>query len=168
MLRLVLMRHARAAGLLAPDGSGVVPGGDHERPLEPAGREDAADVGAALAARGWIPDAVVSSDSARTRQTWACLTASLGAPPVRFSPALYHADAGTLLDELGGVDADVRTLLVLGHNPGLQELAYELTGEDVGLATANALLLRSGYVSWPEALRPRRWHLEALVRPKGH
>lgn len=168
MLRLVLMRHARAAGLLAPDGSGLVRGGDHERPLEPAGREDAVDIGAALAARGWIPDAVISSDSARTRQTWACLAVALGAPPVTFGRALYHADAETLLDELGRVEPSVRTLLVLGHNPGLQELAYELTGEDVGLATANALLLHSTCPSWPDALRPRRWHLEAMLRPKGH
>jgi len=165
--RLLLFRHARAAGLLAPDGSGAAPGGDHARPLVPSGQQDAVEVGAELAIRGWIPDAVLSSDSARTRQTWACLSVALGSPPVRFDHALYNADAETLIEEIGLVGDDVRTLLVLAHNPGLQELAWELTGEDVGLATANALLLCSEAPTWPEALRPRRWRVEALVRPKG-
>ncbi len=165
--RLVLMRHARAAGLLAPDGSGLAKGGDHARPLTPDGREDAVDMGVALAVRGWGPDLVLSSDSARTKQTWACLSVGLGEDlPVRVERALYNADAETLLDELGVVEDEVRTVLVLAHNPGLQELAYGLTGEEFVIATANVLLLCAEGATWREALR-RRWRLEAGIQPKA-
>src|SRR5690554_3687771 len=107
--RLVLLRHARAVDLWTGPET-PARGADHARPLTPDGQEDAVESGAELATRGWFPEPVLCSDSARTRQTWVSLAAALGSPSVSDEPSLYHADADTWLEELGLVEASVGTV----------------------------------------------------------
>ncbi|MFJ8940526.1 SixA phosphatase family protein [Streptomyces sp. NPDC102365] len=125
--RLVVLRHAKSAW---PDG---VP--DHERPLAARGRRDAPAVGRALADADCLPDLALCSTAVRARQTWELAAAEWGTPPpVRHEARLYAADVPELLDAVREAPAEAETLLLVGHNPGLEELVLTLAGD--GLDTA--------------------------------
>lgn len=117
--RLVVLRHAKSAW---PEG---VP--DHQRPLAPRGRRDAPAAGIALAETDSLPDLALCSTAVRARQTWELASAEWGTPPpVRYEPSLYAADVPELLDAVHQVPPEVETLLLIGHNPGLEDLVLEL------------------------------------------
>jgi phosphohistidine phosphatase len=116
MRRLVLFRHAKAE----PHGSHD---SDQDRALTPEGREAARGMGAWLEAEGIVPDLVVCSTAVRTRQTWA--EAEQGfepLPPVQFEELIYEASPQELLEVVRNTDGEVRTLLLVGHNPGMESL----------------------------------------------
>jgi phosphohistidine phosphatase len=118
---LVLLRHAKSAW---PEG---VP--DHDRPLAPRGRRDAPAMGRWLRAAGHVPDLVLCSTARRTRQTWELVQPALQAtPPVRFEDQIYEASAATLLELVRGAPPAAKTVLVIGHAPGIPELALLLAG----------------------------------------
>ncbi|MFK4225868.1 SixA phosphatase family protein [Streptomyces sp. NPDC019890] len=123
--RLVVLRHAKSA---RPEGVA-----DHVRPLAARGLSDAPTAGHWLAAADCEPDLVLCSTSLRTRQTWELAATELGSgPPVRYEPRVYAADAEELLDVVREVPDDVWTLLLIGHNPGLEDLILLLAGEALG------------------------------------
>ncbi|WP_371672947.1 histidine phosphatase family protein [Streptomyces sp. NBC_00289] len=123
--RLVVLRHAKSAW---PEGVA-----DHERPLAPRGRRDAPAVGRALAEADCLPDLALCSTAVRARQTWDLAAAQWATPPpVRHDARLYAADVAELTEVLHGVAAQVETLLLVGHNPGLEELVLELAGDGLG------------------------------------
>ncbi|WP_313676892.1 histidine phosphatase family protein [Mycolicibacterium sp.] len=117
MRTLVLMRHAKSD---YPDG---VP--DHERPLADRGVREAGVAGDWL--RSNVPgiDAVLCSSAVRTRQTLARTGVDA---PASFRDQLYGASPGTVIVEINGVDDDVATLLVVGHEPTMSHLALGLAG----------------------------------------
>ncbi|MGW5235379.1 SixA phosphatase family protein [Streptomyces nodosus] len=120
--RLVVLRHAKSAW---PPG---VP--DHERPLAPRGCRDAPAAGRALADADCLPDLALCSTAVRTRRTWELASAQWGTPPpVRLEPRLYAADGSELLQVVREVPTPVRTLLLIGHDPGLPELILGLAGD---------------------------------------
>ncbi|MFD5518946.1 SixA phosphatase family protein [Streptomyces sp. NPDC127066] len=122
--RLIVLRHAKSAW---PDG---VP--DHERPLATRGRRDAPAAGRAMAGADLLPDLALCSTAVRARQTWELAAEQWGTPPpVRFDERLYGADIPELLQSVSEVPEHVRTLLLVGHNPGLEELVLELAGDGV-------------------------------------
>nr|WP_206440280.1 histidine phosphatase family protein [Streptomyces scabichelini] len=130
MRRLVVLRHAKSAW---PDGVA-----DHERPLAPRGRRDAPAAGRALADAHCLPDLVLCSTAVRARQTWELAAAQWAAsPPVRHDPRLYGADVPELLAAVREVPDEVRTLLLVGHNPGLEELVLTLAGDSLDDALAD-------------------------------
>jgi phosphohistidine phosphatase len=127
---LTLLRHGKSSWELGESR-------DHERPLEARGQRAAAVVGAWMAQRHLAPDLVLCSTAERTRETLDLILAALPArPEVRFERALYDAAAdeiGARLRRLGGGWHDV---LVVGHNPGLQQLAALLARQcDPGRAS---------------------------------
>lgn len=125
---LVLLRHAKAE---SPAG---VP--DEQRPLSARGHLDARAAGAWLA-KHHPPDLVVCSPCKRTRQTWQAVAASLTAsgsatPSVSYDPRLYDGPAAALA-AVREVDDAARAVLVIGHNPGLTHLVFDLDPEaDLG------------------------------------
>ncbi|MGW6212901.1 SixA phosphatase family protein [Streptomyces sp. NPDC055109] len=120
--RLVVLRHAKSA---YPAG---VP--DHQRPLAPRGLRDAPAAGRALAEADWIPDLALCSTAVRARRTWELAADQWGTPPpVRVDERLYAADVPELLEAVREVPERVRTLLLIGHNPGLEELILTLAGD---------------------------------------
>jgi phosphohistidine phosphatase len=128
---LVLLRHAKAE---SPPGTP-----DDQRPLSARGQLDAHAAGVWLAGRH-IPDVVWCSPSRRTRATWQAVAASLRArgvaatPEVRFDSRLYHGGPAEALEVVREVDDSARVVLVVGHNPTLSHLAYELDpGGDLAL-----------------------------------
>jgi len=115
-LRLILIRHAKSDW-----GNPALR--DHQRVLNDRGRRSATAIGGWLADRGYLPDLVLSSDAARTRETWALIQPELGVePPVDWRPELYLAEANTLYQALRSVKG-AKTVLMLAHNPGIAYFA---------------------------------------------
>ena len=116
--RLILLRHAKSDW---PD----VP--DQDRPLAKRGRRDAPVIGRWLHDHGYLPDTVICSAARRTRQTWKLVAAELGgSPSVSFEPRAYAASAMTLLYLVRELSATSRAALLIGHNPGVADLATSL------------------------------------------
>jgi phosphohistidine phosphatase len=122
--RLLLLRHAKSAW---PDVA------DHERPLAGRGRRDAPAAGRWMRETGSVPDHVICSTAQRARQTWQLAAAELGAcPHVRFDERVYGATAGQLLDLARETPPGAGTLLIVGHDPAMPELALSLASADAG------------------------------------
>ncbi|MBB3967161.1 SixA phosphatase family protein [Rhizobium metallidurans] len=125
--RLLLLRHAKSAW---PDGVE-----DHDRPLGGRGLKAAPSMGRYMAREGLVPDLALISTARRTQETWALVGAELPDDIARRDVGeIYEAAADRIAAVVRGVDASVRTLLVVGHNPGLQELAIDLVADGERLA----------------------------------
>jgi phosphohistidine phosphatase len=120
---LLLLRHAKSD---YPDGVA-----DHERPLAPRGVREAGLAGDWLRAHAPAVDAVLCSTATRTRET---LKRTRIEAPVEFVDRLYDAAPGAVIDEINGAqsrfDADVQTLLVIGHEPAMSAVALGLATDD--------------------------------------
>lgn len=117
-LRLILTRHTKSSwdDPMSPD---------HDRPLNGHGKAAAADLGAWLNSRGYIPGEVLCSDALRTQETWANVSpALLSGPVLVLKPALYAASPDVMLAVLRG--ATTQTVMMIGHNPGIGEFASRL------------------------------------------
>jgi len=167
MRRLMLLRHAKAVpqGLLA----------DENRPLAERGQQDMASIAAFVASRGLTPDLALVSPSLRTRETWDLLLPAFPtAPAHRFEPRLYASSVENVLHLVRETHAGIATLLLVGHNPGFEELAHLLSGAGQtdalirfggSMPTASlAVIDLSG--DWP-AIEPRTGRLEIFVTPKS-
>ncbi|MEU9117028.1 histidine phosphatase family protein [Streptomyces sp. NPDC048483] len=149
--RLIVLRHAKSAWPADVD--------DRDRPLAKRGLRDAPAAGLWLRDAGRIPDLVLCSPAARTRQTWELAAEQLPMPPpVRHDGRLYGAAAADLLTVVQETPDAVRTVLLVGHSPAVQELVLLLAGEARGdglerarekfPTCALAVLARQG--TWPE------------------
>jgi len=117
MRRLMLLRHAKS--------DWATPGArDHDRPLTARGRESAAKMGAYMARHALMPDLVVASSATRVRETLQeLLPAFKTAPKVIEDKSLYETEAESLLATIKGTGRPIHNLLLVGHNPGLADLA---------------------------------------------
>jgi phosphohistidine phosphatase len=122
---LMLLRHAKS------DYPAAV--ADHERPLAPRGEREAALAGDWLRAHCSAVDAVLCSTATRTRQT---LARTRIEAPVSYVDRLYDATPGAVIREINGVDPDVETLLVIGHEPAMSSVALGLATPDGSNTTA--------------------------------
>jgi phosphohistidine phosphatase len=125
MRRLLLLRHAKTEND-APSGR------DQDRRLDERGHTDAAEIGGFIAAHPPFPDLVLVSTAVRAHQTWdgawAAMKEAVPAPRVELLPELYGADPGQILHAIhAAVATDPPRLLLIGHNPGLHELALALS-----------------------------------------
>ncbi len=125
MKRLILFRHAKAE---PRSGEGE----DFDRPLTARGRRDAAAMGRLIAGNGLTPDLALVSAARRARETWDCAKAEFSTGAVEVRQALYNAAADELETELGRAPTSAEAVMIVGHNPGLQELAVNLLIADAG------------------------------------
>ncbi|MQA02981.1 MAG: histidine phosphatase family protein [Streptosporangiales bacterium] len=165
--RLVVLRHAKSDWPVGVD--------DHERPLGARGRKDAPAAGRWLRDTGWPLDHVRCSTAVRARDTWQLAAAELPVPPEAvFDDRVYDASVPALVDVLRAVPQTAGTAVLIGHNPGLQELVLTLAG-DPGAAvfhrvqvkfptSAIAVLTLPG--EWA-ALEPANATLTQLAVPRG-
>jgi phosphohistidine phosphatase len=119
--RLMLLRHGKSDW----------PGGvdDLERPLAKRGRKASSLMGGYLARHSLIPDLVLVSPARRTRQTWEMARPAFARDIARRDePRIYEASAPAILGVIAETAPEIRVLLVVGHNPGLQDLARALIG----------------------------------------
>ena len=122
MDRLILLRHGKAE----PDSAS---GEDFDRRLASRGEHEASDMGARLADMGFVPDLALVSPAARARETWEAAGAHFPKAQTRFDDALYHADPQTIRREAKKALKGCSTVIVVAHNPGLQELTVALLRE---------------------------------------
>lgn len=124
MHALLLLRHAKSSR----DDSAL---DDFDRPLAPRGNRDAPHMGAEIVRRGWRPDLALVSTALRARQTWELASAAFpGLPETRYEQSLYMASARKILALLRTLPEAAATVIVTGHNPGMEELAAMLAGQD--------------------------------------
>ena len=139
---LAILRHAKSEW--PPD----VP--DLDRPLAPRGIRQAPEAGRWLADHAPRIDLAVCSPAARTRGTWELVAPELPDPPeIRYEARMHGATAGTLLRLVRELPDEANIVLLIGHNPGLEDLIAYLTGVGIGLKTSAAAVL-SGDLTWPE------------------
>jgi phosphohistidine phosphatase len=172
MRRLLLLRHAKTEND-APSGH------DQDRRLDDRGRSDAADIGGWIGRHPPAPDAVLVSPAIRAHQTWEIAWQAMKdlvpQPQVEIVPELYGADAGQLLHAIRTASAtDPQRLMVVGHNPGMHELALALagSGDDNGRKALADNLPTSGLAVFDFAIDDwadvafRRGRLVLFVSPK--
>jgi len=124
MKTLLLLRHGKSSW----DDTSLA---DFDRPLARRGVKAAKRMGREMARRGWLPQRAVVSSAVRTRETWHLVAAELPvAAEFEANPRLYDATSTQLLDVIQQTTETVRTLVVVGHNPGLEDLAHGLAGDD--------------------------------------
>lgn len=155
---LVLMRHAKS------DWSGDEP--DLSRPIANRGRRQAGEAGRWLDEHLPGLDFVVTSPAKRARSTWKVAGGQCHHRPiVDTDERIYTLEHGDLLAVLREIDDDISSALLVGHNPGLDELVARLTGERVDMVTSSLAVMRfSG--RWRE-LTKGACQLEAFGRPPG-
>lgn len=129
--RITLLRHAKAV----PDERGD----DHGRVLAPQGREAAVALGDWLRENGLMPELVLCSTAARTRETLGALHEIL---PTELHKSLYLGSAGDMLALLNKADDAVTHIMLIGHNPGMHALAATLAGQFVRDADSDAMVHR--------------------------
>lgn len=166
MRRLLILRHAKAD---RPEGVQ-----DHERPLAERGRMQSAWMGRYLAEQCLRPDLALVSTARRTQETWALARPAFTAEIAqRNDRLLYTASSGALLELIQKIDGDARTLLLVGHNPTLHDLALKLIGSaaEADLArlqqkypTAGLLVIDFEIEHWSEA-SPATGHMDRFVTP---
>jgi phosphohistidine phosphatase len=120
-----------------------------------------------LSRRGWTPELVLSSDAVRATETWRRMADTFGEVETRLLPQLYLAGIDAVREALRDAPSTTSTIMVLGHNPGWEEMVTHLSNVHLHMTTANAALVRVDAPSWPEAVAMAgAWSLERLVRPK--
>lgn len=154
---LLILRHAKAE----PDAGE----GDEQRPLAKRGRRAAERVGELLS--DTLPDLVLSSTSVRTRQTVERLKKGAGSlGRVEFSSELYLAAPSTCLRVLAERGGDAERVMLVGHNPGLEELVSAFTGEHIALPPAGLAECTLEVERWSDVSRDTRAELVALRYPR--
>ncbi|WP_297515992.1 histidine phosphatase family protein [uncultured Caulobacter sp.] len=119
MERLILMRHGKAERHAAS-------GGDFERALADSGRADAAVMGRVIAEAGLQPDLLLVSSARRTRETAEQVAPRFPRARIEHLRDLYHAEAEEIVQALEDHGDAAATVMVVGHNPGLHDLAIRL------------------------------------------
>jgi len=165
--RLILFRHAKSSW-----SEGVE---DHDRPLSDRGRKAAPVIGHYLAKAKLQPDLVIVSTARRAQETWARAVRAMKGPiETQNSREIYLASAEKLLEVIHGVDTSVGTLMLVGHNPGLEDLARllmkELGGEPGArlrekFPTAGIAVLSFEVGSWAD-VAAESGALDRFVTPK--
>jgi len=168
MRRLILLRHAKSDW-------NAVGTADRDRQLVPRGAESALKVGAYMARHGLIPDLVLCSTAKRARTTWDLVAKAFSASPkIVYEDRLYEVDAKSILDVVKATGPDVHALLVVGHNPGLRDLADLLIASgDVEtrqrllekLPTAGLAVIDFPVDDWAK-LHPKAGRLDRFVAPR--
>lgn len=169
MRRLMLLRHAKSDWSQSEQG-------DHARGLAPRGRKAAPLIGRYMADHALIPDRAIVSTSVRTRETWGLVADMFPHnPPADFDDRIYEASPRDILAALAQAPAAPRSLLVVGHNPGLHETANLLveSGEPRLRAslldkfpTAALAVIDFDMDAWAD-IRPASGHLQCFVTPRA-
>lgn len=169
MRRLLILRHAKTEP--------AEPGkDDHNRALLERGRRDAGQIGAYLASHGLVPDRVVLSPARRVQETWKYLSEALKpAPGATTSERVYEATAPDIFGILVKTPAPVHSLMLVGHNPSLHEVALMLIASgDIEarerlrekLPTSGLIIIDFAFDDWSK-LHPQSGRLERFITPKS-
>lgn len=165
----MLLRHAKAE---RPE-----PGArDFDRPLAPAGRQPATRIGAYMASHALVPDLAICSPARRAKETWElAVPAFTKQPRTKLDPRVYELDAAGLLDLVRSASGDVQSLLLVGHNPSLEDLAELLiaAGDLAGrerlaekFPTGALAVIDFPFDTWAK-LHPHSGRFDRLISPRA-
>tara|TARA_B110001454_G_scaffold179191_1_gene172326 strand:- start:149 stop:610 length:462 start_codon:yes stop_codon:yes gene_type:complete len=137
---------------------------DHERPLNKRGRKAAVKIAKELIRLEWIPNKLYSSDSTRTKETWAKMNKHIKEVDVEFSHKFYHSKPKKIMKNIPD-DLEHENIMILSHNPGCADFLEYLCGEWYTMPTAATALLtiKDSTKSWKE---DKNWILEELLLPR--
>jgi phosphohistidine phosphatase len=160
MKTLLILRHAKSSWK-------DVRLGDHERPLNQRGQRDAPRMGRLLREEDLVPGLILSSSAERARQTAEAVAEESGYPgELQLSRELYAAGPEAYLEALQALAGEPESVLVVGHNPGLEELVEMLTGEAVRLPTAALAQVALPIQRWQELSEEVQGELANLWAPR--
>lgn len=168
MMRLLLLRHAKSSWDVAGQA-------DFDRALATRGRRAATMIGEHLSAHRLIPDRILCSAARRTRETLIGVLPMIATDvDIRITRDLYEVGPEVYLDTIAALGGGARTLLLIGHNPAVQETALELIGsgnpaliEEIAgkFPTAGLAVVDFDIHKWSE-LRPKTGRVVAFFRPR--
>ena len=160
MKTLLILRHAKSSW----DDESL---DDHDRPLNKRGKRDAPRMGQLLRDEDLLPELILCSTAVRARKTLdkVCEAANYGGEKA-LNGELYMAGPSTYVDVLRSVDDRVERVMVVGHNPGLEELLSDLAGIDEHLSTAALAVVELPIERWNELELRTAGKLVQLFRPK--
>ena len=159
MKKLLLLRHAKAEKL----DSGM---SDFDRPLNNRGKKAASLVGSLIAKKKIEPDLVISSPAERARQTAALAIKAAGIKvELRFDERIYEASSAQLLNVVKQIDESANDAMLVGHNPGFEDLQSDLTGHVRHMPTAALACLSLNVEKWSDA-QERCAELKWMITPK--
>ena len=161
MQRLILLRHGKADSVSAL-------GGDLERGLTDRGRRDAALMGRVLADAGFLPDLVLVSSARRASETWEEVAPAFPGAKVEYSRSLYLASREHLNHAVDATGDSADCLMIVGHNPGVHELAIACAGaaalDDTGLLDSFPTSAAAVFSRTAEG----GWSLDRMMVPRDH
>ncbi|MEL7499662.1 MAG: histidine phosphatase family protein [Planctomycetota bacterium] len=160
--QLLVMRHAKSSW--TEEGKT-----DYERQLNKRGRRVAPQMGQLIRSEDLVPDKVFSSSATRAAETTKLFAeeCEVDQGHIQYVKYLYHAPADEYLELIDRFDEpDVEVLMVVGHNPGLEELVYSLSHQYETMPTAAIAHFDLGVEDWITIRRPYRATLKSLWRPK--
>ena len=159
MRALYLLRHAKSSWK-------DVDLADFDRPLSSRGRRASESIGQFLKSKEIAFDLVVSSPAVRARQTIELVlrTAKMR-PELRFDERIYEATSARLLEVISQIENEYKSVLMVGHNPGMQEILLLLTGQNEEYPTAALTKIAFKNLKWTE-VGNKKGSLEWIVRPK--
>ncbi len=163
--QLLVLRHAKSAW-------DTVVSNDFDRPLSKRGKRDAPRIGGWLRQQGLVPDLVMSSPARRARKTATKVCRELGVPKqaICWEPEIYAASTETLVHVLSECREDAKIVLLVGHNPGLENLLNYLCGPSV-ILPPDGKLLPTATLAWLRVaanwkhLQPKCATLVSIMRP---
>jgi len=160
MKRLSILRHAKSSWKdVAAD--------DHDRPLAGRGERDVPVMAGQLTRLGPAPDLVLCSTARRARDTAVGVLAAADCDAeIRLQRRLYLAAPATWREALAELPPEVEHALVVGHNPGLEELLADISGQHEGLPTAALARVELEIASWSELRDGARGTLVGVWRPR--
>lgn len=159
MKYLLLLRHAKSSW--AEEG-----GSDHDRPLAPRGIHDAPLIGKALRKQKILPDIIICSTALRARQTAEAVlkAADISIEP-EYADSLYAASASAIISTVRSIKDTSRCALLVGHNPGFEEILERLTGKSLTMPTGALACIQLPINTW-EDLEDGEGSLKRLILPR--
>lgn len=139
---------------------------DHDRSLTGRGKSEARRMGEELRAHDLIPDLIVSSTARRAYSTAHCVASECGVEGrVMLHPGFYSGGLRPFLEVLEGLDPSIQCVLLVGHNPTVEELVYHLTGNLIAMPTATLARVDVAITDWSELNGLTAGELRVLVTP---
>ena len=161
MKTLMLMRHAKSSwdnSLLS----------DYERPLNGRGRGDAPRMGRLLYNEDWLPDLIIASSARRAADTADLVALSAGYEgEIVYTDNLYHGDPEDYIAAAKAADDSVDSILMVGHNPGIEELVVDLSGHAERMPTAALAVFEVDIPSWQALSIDQDFRLVGIWLPKA-
>lgn len=160
MKTLLILRHAKSSW----DNAQLT---DYERPLTSRGKQDAPLMGKLLREQDLVPDLIITSSAERALATAEAVALASGyEQEIHPTRSFYHADPEAYLDVLRQLDDSLERVMVVGHNPGMEELVEELTGSWEQMSTAALAQVSLPIDHWRELEDGTTGELVNVWRPK--